>query len=463
MDLEKVFSYIDDHREEMLQEVIRCASFRTVHGDEAGLGDCRNFLLSKMKELNLETDTYTSSYGVVLLSGITKGEKSKTLLMYNHYDVTPEGELSKWESDPYKPEVRNGALYCRGASDNKGTLMARLHALQAILAVGEEVPINLKFFFDGDEEYARNDNIGEMRRKSHDQFARWTHADYGLWEGGLRDSSGHIIATYGCRGDVPVKLEVNTANYDVHCRNGAIMPSAAWRMIWALSSLKNVNEEILIDGFYEGIESLGAADKKMLEALPYDEDGVKAEIGFKDYLLGLSGTNLKERMYLAPCINIAGFEAGQTHMGVRTIVPSKATAYLDIRLTSPQDPDQILQMLRNHLNKNGFEDIEVIPQNAAFPYPVRSRYDTSYTEKLISALNKVYPKPMKISPSMAGGGPQKPFRDEMPDLTMVGIGVSNPKSGNHSPNENIRIEDYFLAVKAFVSVFAELAEPGKAE
>lgn len=446
--LEEIFRYVDNHFDEMVLDLKQICSYRSAAGDHNGLEATRKYLIDKYSSLGLHTKRFTIKDGNDLLFASGIGKKDKTVLFYNHYDVVEEGPRNDWGNDPYDAEIRDGYIYARGISDNKGPILSRIHALQAILKVVGELPVNIKFMTEGDEE-TFSPSLWRFCVEQTDLFKEISKADLCLWENGWNDSKGHPWMRLGVRGGIVFELRVKTANIDAHSRMGAILPNAAWRLIWALNSLKDSNEKILINGFYDDVREITNEDLNALKEFPYEENPLKHRMGLKEFLNNLSGLDLKKKMYLEPSLNINGFSSGELHNGERLIVPHEAYAICDFNLVVDQKPDDIFNKLRIHLDTHGFEDVE-LRMRGSFT-PIRTRLDTPYKKIITDAACKVYDKPMISEVTSLGPGPGYAFQRAWPEMPNIGIGPANTGSNHHAPNENLNLDDYKKSIKLIIS------------
>lgn len=444
--LNEVFRYIDTRRDAMLGDLEALCAYRSVAGDAAGLEGARSFIEKKMRDIGIPVRRYEVEGGNALLYAKCVGDASDTVLFYNHYDVVEEGRHDLWRnSDPFRAEISEGKIYARGVSDNKGGLLSRVHAVEALRAVCGRLPAGVKFLVEGDEETS-SPSMTKFAADHAAEFRAMTESDVCVWENGRRDESGRPWARFGVRGSCAFDLHVRTANTDTHSRMGATIPSASWRLVWALASLKDKDERILIDGFNDRVAQATESDLAILEEFPYEEEAQKRTLGIAGFLAGATGAELKRRIYMEPSISICGLDAGDVHAGVRGIVPATAYARLSFYLVADQDPREIGDLLRAHLVRHGFGDIEVRATGNANS-PVRTPVDIPFRARLAEAAGKVYGMPMVTELSQLGAGPAIAFRRAWPDLPVVGFGPGNTGGNHHAPNENLRIEDYFLAVK----------------
>ena len=449
--LNAIFGYIDAHSDEMMNELKKVCGFRSVAGDIEGLEGTRRFIENKMAKIGLRCLRQEVKGGNALLTSEQRGTTNNTILFYNHYDVVEEGRHDLWTTaNPFQAEIIDGKIYARGVSDNKGGLFSRLHAVQAVLAVCGQLPATVKFLIEGDEETS-SPSMFSFAKENPEKFRLLTKADACVWESGPKDEDGHLWARFGVRGSCAFDLRATTAKCDTHSRMGATIPSASWRLVWALASLKDVDEKINIEGFYDQVIPPTESDVETLRQFPYEERTQREKLGIKAYLLDATGEELKKRVYLEPSISICGLEAGEVHNGVRGIVPCKAYARINFYLVADQDPAELGSLLRKHLDRHGFEDIEVV-QVGGSDRAVRTPVDIPFRTRISEAAAKVYKEPMVIELTQLGAGPAIAIRDAWPEIPVVGFGPGNTGANHHAPDENLKLQDYFEAVKHVVAL-----------
>jgi acetylornithine deacetylase/succinyl-diaminopimelate desuccinylase-like protein len=373
----------------------------------------------------------TGGYPVVV--GRFAGAGPRTLMFYNHYDVQPPEPLELWESPPFAADIRDGHLYARGVADNKGNLVARLAAVEAWLAVRGELPLNIVFVVEGEEEIG-SPNLGDFAAEHIERLA----PDGCIWEAGYKDTKDRLEIALGAKGILAVDLRLRSLGRDLHSANAAIAEAAAWRLIWALNSLKGPDERIRIPGFYDDVRAPDDRDRAMLAAWDYDDAGQLAEFGAERFLLDLSGEVLKERFLFQPTCNVCGFHSGYSGPGIKTVLPAEARAKLDFRLVPDQDPHDILTKLRAHLDAQGFGDVEIEVFGPEFP--ARTDPDDPLVAAVVSAARRTYDSEPVVKPLMAGTGPMYDLCQRW-GIPAVGAGIGWAGSRSHSPNENVRLED----------------------
>lgn len=453
--IERAFAYVDEHFDEMIEELKRVASFSSVWGDDEGLEATRKEIVSKMRSVGLSPVLHEVAEGNALIGGDV-GEGAAALLFYNHYDVVEGGKPENWRTaDPFAPQVCDGRLWGRGVSDDKGPLYSRIHAVQAVLAANGEMPVRVKFLVEGDEETS-SPSMTKFAREQADLFREMTKADVCVWENGRNDTAGRPWLRFGVRGGTAYDLRITTAKSDVHGSFGTTIPSASWRMVWALSTLKTPDERIAIEGFYDKVRPTTESDLEVLRAFPYEEEAVRKKLGISAFLNGATGQRLKEQIYLQPALSICAIETGEAHNGVRGIVPRTAYARISFYLVADQDPAELEGMLRWHFDRHGFPDME-ISQCGDISRPVRTPVDIPFRARALQAASEVYEQPMIVELTQLGGGPADIVNDVWPDMPIVGFGPGNTEGNHHAPDENLRLEDYRNAVKYLIALFYSYA------
>jgi acetylornithine deacetylase/succinyl-diaminopimelate desuccinylase-like protein len=372
------------------------------------------------------------------------------MLFYNHYDVQPPEPLELWESPAFEPTIRDGKLFARGVGDDKGHIVSRLFAIDALLAQADELPCTVKFVIEGEEE------TSSVHLKPFvESHADLLKADLCVWEFGGVDFRDVPMQYLGLRGICYVELSVQTANQDVHSgTGGSIFPNAAWRLTWALNTLKDLDENILIPGFYENVRLPTPREIALMDALPDTADEYKTRYGLKNFLGGLTG-GLKLRLaeVYQPTCTICGLTSGYQGPGSKTVLPSKASAKIDFRLVPFQTPEEILGKLRAHLDAQGFQDIKI--DFLGGEAPAITDPDDPYVKLVVDAAEGAYGQKMQIVPMVGGSGPNHVFMETL-HLPILTSGVGHPGGQAHAPNENIRIDLYLKGARHIARILAEL-------
>lgn len=451
-------------------------SIPTISAQGKGIKETVKFLTGLFQSIGLKTRIINSGGNPVVYAERIFDPKRKTILFYNHYDVQPPEPLEKWISPPFKPSIRSGKLFARGSSDNKGNLIARISALKSLLENNASLPVhpvrgdvaernkikqnlygittdtsngvNIKFLVEGEEEIG-SPTLPLFIKKYHSLIK----ADLCIWESGSRDERDNPNLSLGCKGICHMELVAQGAKSDLHSSKGVIIPNPAWRLIRAINSLKDRDENILISGFNKQVRKPGLIEKKILREIPFYEQEKLRTWGIKSFLKSLTGYALKERYFYEPAINIDGLTAGYQGKGHKTVLPRQASAKIDFRLVPNQKPEEIIRLLRRHLDRHGFSDIK-ITDSRGYP-PAQTSPKNHYVNLVKGVQERVYHKPVVIEPLSAASGPIYLFTPLMP---CISIGIGYAGSNIHAPNENIRLRDLWLGINCISEILKTLAQ-----
>ncbi len=450
-DYGKIDEYLEANLDKSIAELSKLVAQPSISAQGIGLKECAN-LVAEMLRARGFTAEVMDTEGAPVVFAERRGKRDKTLLFYNHYDVQPPEPLELWESPPFEPSLRDGKLYGRGVSDDKGHIVSRLHAIDSILETDSDLPCNIKFIIEGEEETA-SVHLHEFVREHKEKLA----ADACIWEFGGVDHREVPMQYLGLRGICYVELSVESLSTDVHSGlGGSIFPNAAWRLTWALSTLKGPDERIRIPGFYDDVKGPSIRDRELMEALPDVADEYKNRYGVKKFIKGLTGgTDLKMEEVFVPTCTICGLTSGYQGPGSKTVLPAKASAKVDFRLVPDQKPEDILKKLRAHLDAEGFEDAQItyLGGEAA----ARTDPDDDFVRTVVKSAEEVYEFPMELVPMVGGSGPSYPFVHDL-GLPVATAGLGYPDTKAHAPNENMRVDLYLKHARHMARAIKEFAK-----
>src|SRR5262245_42106415 len=444
-------AHIESSRNRYYDELCTLLRQPSIAAQGLGLEETAAIVARRLEKLGARVQVLRLPRAAPVVFG-SIGSGARTLLVYDHYDVQPPEPLELWVSPAFEPTQRDGKLYARGVADNKGNLMLRMQAIESWLATEGELPITINFLVEGEEE------IGSIHLEQFcHQHADLLRADGCLWETGGRNALEQPAINCGAKGICYVELSARGASHDLHSSNATVVPNPAWRLTWALASLKGPDERVRIPGFYDRVRPPSAADLRALESIPLDDEALLADFGIADFLGGVRGIERLKVHLFSPTCTICGMVSGYTGAGSKTVLPSEARAKIDFRMVPDQDPDEIVELLRAHLDANGFDDIAI----AVFgnERPARSDPDAPVTRAMASAIRATYGQSPMIYPTMAGTGPMYPVCEALGTPVTSGAGTGYQGTLVHAPNENIRMADYWDAMRcmgAFIRAFAEI-------
>jgi len=427
-----------------LEEFLRMPSISAQPDESGGFRECAEWVARKLEEAGAETRIMeTDGHPVVYAEA---GEGSKTLLSYGHYDVQPPEPLQLWESEPFEPTIRDGALYARGVADDKGDVLARIQALRLYREEHGALPFKLKFFIEGEEEIG-SPNLAPFVRDNAELLA----ADACLWEGSMKDEAGRPMIFCGTKGMAYVELRAKGASHDLHSMYGGIAPNPAWRLIQALRTIKDEQGNITLDGLDELAEEPSKEDLEAINSIPFSAEELKESWGVDAFDRDLSGEEALREMLLRPTANIAGFISGYTGPGSKTIVPSEAFVKMDFRLVAGQSPGPVVELIRAHLEKRGFDDIEVVDLHGV--EAAKTPVDSPIVQTAVETWEDLGHEDAVVYPTVGGSGPTSLVATELGIPTIMTGSVANSGSRLHSPNEWVRLDDYFEAIGYFARFF----------
>ena len=446
----KLDSYLEKNLDKSIAELSKLVAQPSISAQGIGLKECANLVAGMLRTRGFTAEAMDTD-GAPVVFAERKGKTDKTLLFYNHYDVQPPEPLELWETPPFEPNLREGKLYGRGVSDDKGHIVSRLHAIDSILETEGELPCNIKFIIEGEEETS-SVHLHDFIRANMNKLK----ADACIWEFGGVDHRDVPMQYLGLRGICYVELSVESLGTDVHSGlGGSILPNAAWRLVWALSTLKGPDERIRIPGFYDNIVPPSARDRELMDALPDVADEYKRRFGAKEFIKGLTGgTDLKMEEVFTPTCTICGLTSGYQGPGSKTVQPAFGSAKVDFRLVIGQMPEDIVKKLRAHLDVEGFSDVQI--KFLGGEPAARTDPDDSFVRTVVQAAEEVYEFPMELVPTVGGSGPNYPFVHDLA-LPVATAGLGYPDTRAHAPNENIRVDLYLKHARHMARVIKEFA------
>lgn len=447
-DFSKIERYLDTHLDRSIDELKRLAAQPSVAAQNWGLKECAA-LVAEMLQARGFTVEIIPTDGAPVVYGEraagSAGNLAKTLLIYNHYDVQPPEPLELWETPAFEPTLRDGKLFGRGVSDDKGHITARLFAIDALLDADGGLPCNIKFIIEGEEE-ASSVHLKDFITANRERLK----ADACIWEFGGVDHREMPMQYAGLRGICYVELSVETAKTDVHSGlGGSIFPNAAWRLVWALGTLKGPDERIRLEGHYDTVVPPTARDRQLMAALPDTDEEYRNRYGIQHFLKDRSGVELRVAEVFEPTCTICGLTAGYQGPGSKTVLPAKASAKIDFRLVPDQTPEQVLAALRKHLDAHGFSDVKI---DFLGGEPAgRTDLDDPFLELVVQTATPVYGAPMQVVPLVGGSGPNHPFLEQL-GVPIATCGLGYPGTLAHAPNENARLDLYLKHAKHIVRI-----------
>lgn len=416
-----------------LQTLIRQPS---VSARKQGLAECANLVAEIMRKGRINSEVLylnedKSIPPLVYAEVKSKSNPNKTILFYNHYDVQPEEPVELWESEPFSGKIEGNCIFGRGSADDKGELITRIKAVEYFLKKTGDVPCNVKFIVEGEEE------VGSVHIKQYlSKYRDMLKCDGVIWEFGYVDAKDRPIISLGMKGLLYVELLAKGPARDAHSSLAVLIENPAWQLISALGTIRDKNGKVLIKDWYKEVRPFTDQELSVIGNEPFDEQEFKKEYGIERFVANAEGIEIKKAHVGMPTCNIAGFNSGYTGEGAKTVLPSKAMVKIDFRLVPDMLPEKQLERLKNHLNEHGFENIEVrfIHGEAAARTPISDPFVVHVEQAAKEAFGSAI-----ISVSSAGTGPMHSFINTL-HAPCISIGGTYLFSRIHSPNEFARVD-----------------------
>ena len=434
MKFEKTLKFVDSNMDELLEDLQTLIHQPSISAKNEGIEECSKLVSKILKKSGINSEILRlgkSAAPLVYGEVKSKNNPNTTLLFYNHYDVQPVEPLELWDNPPFSGKIIGNKIFGRGASDDKGELITRIKAVQAYLQTYGDVPCNVKFVIEGEEENG-SENIEQYLQKYKKKFS----CDGVVWEFGYVDQKNRPIIGLGMKGLLYVELLAKESVRDVHSSFAVIIKNPAWRLVQALNTMRDKNGKILIKGWYDDIKPLSKNDIKLIQKEPFDAKGFKKEYGVKGFVGDKNAFDAKKALVSGVTCNIAGIESGYTGDGAKTVLPGTAKVKIDFRLVPNMDPKKLIKLLTKHLRVNGFADISINVLNA------ESAARTNPNEKIVRTVcdstKKIFGDYV-LNISNAGTGPMHTFTNIL-SVPCISVGASYIFCRMHSPNEFAKID-----------------------
>jgi len=432
--MKKILGWVDANIGDLVSDLQSLIQQPSISAKNEGIEDCAKLVTKILKQSGIKSHILRLKKGiapVVFAEVNSKKNPTKTLLFYNHYDVQPVEPIELWTDKPFSGKIKGNKIFGRGASDDKGELITRIKAVQAFLKTNGDVPCNIKFLIEGEEETG-SEHIDNYLKKYKKKFS----CDGVIWEFGYIDSKNRPIVGLGMKGLLYVELSKKESVRDAHSSLAVIIKNPAWRLIEAVNTLRNSNGKILIKDWYKEVKPLSKSEMKIIKNEPIDESSFKKEYGIKDFVDNKKGLELKKALVGDPTCNIAGFVSGYTGKGAKTVLPGHALVKIDFRLVPKMDPKKQIARLKKHLKSKGFGDIKLTIYHGEAA--AKTKPSDPFVTIVKKSADEVFGKSI-LNVSNAGTGPMYSFVNIL-NAPCISIGSTYIFSRIHSPNEFARID-----------------------
>lgn len=452
-------NYFAENREKHLEELKKFLSIPSISSlseHKADMQKGAEWLANSFKEAGLENVIIDETKGhPVVYADWLHADDKPTVLIYGHYDVQPVDPLNLWDSEPFKPEVRDNKLYARGASDDKGQVFMHVKAVEALLQLDGSLPVNVKFLIEGEEEVG-SPNLEEYIENNKEKLS----ADVIVISDTGMQGPGQPAVCYGLRGLCGVQIDVKGAKGDLHSGlYGGGVQNSIHALVSILESFRSAEGTIEVEGFYENVRPLMDEEREAYAALGFSEDELKQEVGVEE-LFGEKGYTHLERVWARPTLEINGIFGGFSGEGIKTVLPSEAGAKITCRLVPDQDPEEIVTKLKAHIEKHKPAGVTVTVSEFDKGKP----FITPFDHPAIQAAGRSYEKVYAVPTAYTRGGGSIPIVaafDEILGLPVVLMGFGLSTENFHAPNEHFHLENFDKGLRVIGDYYNELASLSK--
>lgn len=453
--VEDVKEYLSKEKErhlEQLKEFIRIPSVSASTEHKPDMRKAAEWLAGQLTKAGLEHVQVLETAGHPVVYGDwLHAEGKPTALVYGHYDVQPADPVEQWETSPFEPVIRDGRMYGRGATDDKGQLFTQIKTVEAFLKTRGSLPANVKFCIEGEEEIASPSLAPFL-----EQHASMLAADLIAISDGPMVSADTPSICHGLRGICGLELEVFGPKSDLHSGlfgGGVANPATA--LIKILASMKDAQDRILVEGFYEGVNEMDEAAHQAFRDIPFDEEKTRLDLQVNQ-LAGEEGYTFLERTSARPTLEINGLYGGYQGEGLKPIVPGSAGAKISCRLVDNQDPDDIYAKLQRHVKAHTPEGVRVemkqTHRGKPFYIPIQHPYIQAAATAYEDGFGK---KPVYIR--SGGSIPIIEVFSKVLGTPVVMLDFGLPEEGMHAPNEYFQLENFDHGTATLARFWTEIA------
>jgi len=452
--LSQVLEYARSQRERYAQDLLEYLAIPSVSAQPEHARDIKMaalWLAEHLRDAGLRAELMaTDGHPAVYAEWSGHDHHRPTVLIYGHYDVQPAEPFELWQSDPFKPVVRDGYIYARGASDNKGQHLAHVKAVTSYLRCAGTLPVNVKFLLEGEEEIG-SPSLGKFIAAHRDLLA----CDCVMISDGSLHSLSQPVLTYGLRGLAGFEVHVRCLAHDVHSGHyGGNVQNPALALARILAAMKDADGRVTVPGFYDDVRTLSDEERQALARIPYSEADLMSETGALT-VFGEPGFTISERRGARPTLEVNGIWSGYTGPGSKTIIPATAHAKITCRLVPNQVPERVLQLVQDAMRA-------VAPPGTAISFSEERGspaslipLDTPQAQAAIRAAHATY----GASPLYELEGGSIPvvhdFQTQLgKPIILFGFGL--PEDNIHAPNERFALDCYEKGIEAGIRFLAEL-------
>jgi acetylornithine deacetylase/succinyl-diaminopimelate desuccinylase-like protein len=454
--LENVVNYIGENRERYvgeLKEYLKIPSISTLPENKEEMIRCAEFTAEKLRHAGMSRVEIFKTEGHPIVYGEWLGAPGKpTVLVYGHYDVQPVDPIELWDNPPFEPVVKDGKIYARGATDDKGQLYAHVKSAEAFIKTEGSLPLNIKFLIEGEEEIG-SEHLEPFIKENLDLLKcdAVLISDTSLFKEGLP------TITYGLRGLCYMEVEITGPNRDLHSGSfGGSVPNPINVLADMIAKLHDKKGRITISNFYDDVLKLTKKEREIYKSLPFSEKKYAKELGIKE-LSGEDGFTTLERIWARPTLDCNGIWGGFTGKGAKTVIPSKASAKISMRLVPNQDPAKIAKLFKRHIEKLAPKSVKVEVKDLHGGFPALTPLNERATISAAKAMEKAFGK-KTVFIREGGSIPIVNVFSKKLKAPVVLMGLGLNSENLHSPNEHFNLNHFQLGILSSAYFLNEFAE-----
>lgn len=451
-----VQNYIDENIKTFEEELFRFLRIPSVSTDSKHKADVKKaavFLANQLNEIGLDKVTMHDTPGhPIITAEKCEHDDKPTVLIYGHYDVQPSDPDELWKTPPFEPTVKEGRVYARGASDDKGQSFTHIKSVQAYLKTGTKLPVNVKYILEGEEEIG-SPNLVPFIKNNKELLA----CDMVLISDTAMFDENQPSITYGLRGLAYMEIHITGPNRDLHSGIfGGAVENPANVLCEIIAALKDKDGVVQIPGFYDDVEPLSPEMREAYKALPFNEEEYKRSLDLKT-LHGEKGYSTLERSSARPTLDVNGLWSGYQGEGAKTVLPAKASAKVSMRLVPGQDPDKISKLFAAHVQSMAPDTVTVDVVSHHGGYPIVIDLDFYGLKAAAKAFEDIYDTEVLFSRE-GGSIPIVADFKKVLGVNSILMGFGITRDALHSPNESFSLKDFHRGIKTSARFFEVLSD-----
>lgn len=447
-------TYLDEHADGFLDELFELLRIPSVSADPAHAGDIAaagQWMADKLAAIGVKSEVIATKGHPIVYGESPKVEGAPTVLVYGHYDVQPVDPLDLWLSAPFEPEIREGRIYARGATDDKGQMLTHVFSAQAWLAAKGRLPLNVKYLIEGEEEVG-SEALTEFVAENTEKLA----CDCIVVSDCCQFAPGQPAITCGLRGIACFEIVVQGPDRDLHSGSfGGSITNPAVALSRILSGLIDDDGRVQLPGFYDDVVPLTELERKQMADLPFDEKEYRDQVGVSDTWGEVGFTSL-ERRWARPTFDINGLTSGYQGVGAKTIIPDRASAKISFRLVPNQSPNAIDKAFRAAVEKLALPGVKVEVQGMHGAPGMLVPLDSPYVAAASKALEHAFGQ-APVMTREGGSIPVVATLHEQLNADTLLLGWGQDDDNTHSPNERFLLADFYRGIRASAKLWEEIA------